>query len=245
MANPSTQPPSNATTTDIIFARDFVPSSYMLLEVPKCLADYINGQSEDGILSFQVRGIGKDTAVLCTPTQTFSLQRAHTSNMLIPIAPVVGRRKQGMDTDAEMNTDMDVEADPYDIQGQESDGSRYEKQAVLDILDSVLDLNMISPRLDRLAELLAQSQFEGWAQEAEVKVFKITPMAAFATVRSYPRLLERLSTRMFDLTFLVSSQGHLYAWTQLQSIIQASDKEILQWLKDRHACLIKGLVTPS
>lgn len=50
MANPSTQPPSNAETTDIIFPRDFVQSSYVLLEVPKSLQSYIDGAGEDGEL---------------------------------------------------------------------------------------------------------------------------------------------------------------------------------------------------
>lgn len=50
MANPSTQPPSNATTTDIIFPRDFVQSSFVLLEVPKCLESYVNSVGEDGVL---------------------------------------------------------------------------------------------------------------------------------------------------------------------------------------------------
>ncbi|KAF8940139.1 Sister chromatid cohesion protein DCC1 [Dissophora ornata] len=197
MANPSTQPPCNARTTDIIFARDFVQSSYTLLEIPKSLEAYISGNGE-GPLSFQVRGLEKDTAVLCTPTQTFSLQRAHTSNMLLPIAPIISQRRQGYGT-----ADMEIDTDPYQIYEDESDDSPYEKQVVLDILDSVLDLIPISPRLDRLAELLGQCPFEGWARESEQK-------------------------------------GRLYSWTQLQSIIQASDKEILQWLKERHACMIEG-----
>jgi hypothetical protein len=50
MANPSTQPPSNAKTTDIIFPRNFVQSSYVLLEVPKCLEGYIDRVGEDGEL---------------------------------------------------------------------------------------------------------------------------------------------------------------------------------------------------
>ncbi|KAG0251108.1 hypothetical protein BG011_007833 [Mortierella polycephala] len=146
-------------------------------------------------LSFQVRGLEKDTAVLCTPNQTFSLQRAHTSNMLLPIAPIRDQRKQ--DEDVDMDTDMDMDHAYF----QEEEDSPYKKQLVVDILDSVLDVIPIAPRLDRLAELLERNQFEGWTQE---------------------------------------SKGHLYTWEQLQSIIQASDKEILQWLKERHACLIKG-----
>ncbi|KAF9361910.1 Sister chromatid cohesion protein DCC1 [Mortierella sp. NVP85] len=207
MANPSTQPPSNAKTTDIIFPRNFVQSSYVLLEVPKCLESYIDRVGEDGELSFQVRGTEKDTAVLCTLTQTFNLQRAHTSNMLLPVAPVISQRSHDMDMDADldmaMDSDFNTEADPYDIHGPQSDESPYEKQAILDMLDSVLDLSLIPPRLERLSELLGRSQFEGWNQESQVK-------------------------------------GHLYTWNQLQSVIQASDTEILQWLKDRHACLIKG-----
>jgi hypothetical protein len=32
----------------------------------------------------------------------------------------------------------------------------------------------------------------------------------------------------------------LYTWEHLQSVIQASDKEIMDWLKEHHACLIDG-----
>ncbi|KAF9122375.1 Sister chromatid cohesion protein DCC1 [Mortierella sp. 14UC] len=208
MANPSTQPPSNATTTNIIFSRDFAQSTYTLLEIPKALEKYIDLQEDQSTLSFQVRGLEKDTAVLCTPTQTFSLQRAHTSNMLIPVAPIIESRRRN-DADMDMDTCMDTEfgnslqADPYYIDDPALEDSPYGRQAVLDILDSVLDLIPISPRLERLGEILVKSQFEGWAHESE-------------------------------------SKDHLYTWEQLQSIIQASDKEIMDWLKEHHACLIGG-----
>ncbi|KAF9187923.1 hypothetical protein BGZ51_000943 [Haplosporangium sp. Z 767] len=163
MANPSTQPPSNATTTNILFARDFVQSSYTLLELPKSLESYIEDNVDGSQLSFQVRGLEKDTAVLCTPNQTFSLQRAHTSNILLPIAPIRDQRKQ--DEDMDMDTDMDTDYAYF----QEEEDSPYRKQLVLDILDNVLDVIPIAPRLDRLADLLDQGQFEGWAQESKVK----------------------------------------------------------------------------
>ncbi|GJJ68095.1 sister chromatid cohesion protein DCC1 [Entomortierella parvispora] len=207
MANPSTQAPDNATTTDLFFARDFVQSSYTLLELPKSLEEYINNNSDNDQLSFQVRGLDTDTAVLCTPTQTFSLQRAHTSNMLLPIAPIVESRIRS--SDGNRDIDMNIESNGFmdqfpPLEDKDAlDGPQYERQAVLDILDSVLDLIPISPRLERLGQLLRQNPFEGWAQESHQK-------------------------------------GHLYTWAQIQSIIQASDKEILQWLKKNHACLIEG-----
>ncbi|KAI1318685.1 Sister chromatid cohesion protein DCC1 [Mortierella claussenii] len=213
MANPSTQPPSNATTTNVIFSRDFVQSSYTLLEVPKCLEKYLEDNGEDGTLSFQIRGTDQDTAVLCTSTETFSLQRAHTSNMLMPIAPIIRpiRRVGDMDLDMNMNmsmdtdTDMDTEDvdDPYQINHPDIQDSLFERHTVLDIMDSVLDLIPISPRLDRLHNLLGQCLFEGWAHESKVK-------------------------------------GRLYTWKELQSVIQASDNEILQWLREHHAKEING-----
>ncbi|KAG0065473.1 hypothetical protein BGZ90_001766 [Linnemannia elongata] len=209
MANPSTQPPSNATTTNIIFSHDFTQSTYTLLEIPKTLENYINTQDDNATLSFHVRGLEKDTAVLCTPTQTFSLQRAHTSNMLIPIAPLVESKREDHDKDMDMDMDTDagfgssLQADPYYIDDPVLEDSPFGRQAVLDILDSVLDLIPISPRLERLGEILAKSQFEGWAQESDF-------------------------------------QDHLYTWENLQSVIQASDKEIMDWLKEHHACLIDG-----
>ncbi|KAF9097223.1 Sister chromatid cohesion protein DCC1 [Mortierella sp. AD031] len=172
MANPSTQPPSNATTTNIIFSRDFTQSTYTLLEIPKGLEEYINAQEDEAAVSFQVRGLEKDTAVLCTPTKTFSLQRAHTSNMLVPIAPLVGSRRRGdMDMDMDMDTGFEssFQSDPYYIQNPALEDSPYERQVVLDILDSVLDLIPVSPRLERLTDILARSQFEGWAHESQSK----------------------------------------------------------------------------
>ncbi|KAG0055235.1 hypothetical protein BGZ83_009290, partial [Gryganskiella cystojenkinii] len=206
MANPSTQAPTNATTTNLLFARDFVQSSYTLLELPKSLEDYINANSDNDQLSFQVRGLETDTAVLCTPTQTFSLQRAHTSNMLVPIAPIIESRLPGGDDYLDMDTDLDSNLgsnNPFPLPEENLDGPIYGRHAVLDILDNTLDLIPISPRLERLSQLLGQAPFEGWSQESHIK-------------------------------------RHLYTWAQLQSIVQASDKEILQWLKQHHACLIEG-----
>lgn len=123
-----------------------------------------------------MRGLEKDTAVLCTPTQTFSLQRAHTSNMLVPIAPLVESKRKDHDTDMDMDMDMDtgfgssLQADPYYINDPALEESPFGRQAVLDILDSVLDLIPISPRLERLGEVLAKSQFEGWAHESDIQV---------------------------------------------------------------------------
>jgi hypothetical protein len=124
--------------------------------------------------SFQVRGLDTDTAVLCTPTQTFSLQRAHTSNMLLPIAPIVESRLRSSDEDMDMDIGSNNSMDPFpQLEEDETmSGPRYERQAVLDILDNVLDLIPISPRLERLGQLLAQNPFEGWAQESHLKVEK-------------------------------------------------------------------------
>ncbi|KAF9436083.1 hypothetical protein BGZ76_004867 [Entomortierella beljakovae] len=171
MANPSTQPPSNAKTTNIIFGRDFVQSSYALLELHKDLEEFIKS-SNDGQLSFQVRGLENDTAVLCTPTQTFGLQRAHTSNMLIPIAPILNQGISNLEQDPNTSADMEIDGNLSSYQNpfQISEDSQYESQAALDILDSVLNLIPISPRLDRLAELLGQRPFEGWAMESQQKI---------------------------------------------------------------------------
>ncbi|KAF8983235.1 Sister chromatid cohesion protein DCC1 [Entomortierella lignicola] len=162
--------------------------------------------------NFQVRGLESDTAVLCTSDKTFSLQRAHTSNTLMPIAPIIRQNLPGTDVD------MDSDMDPFRNQYVESEDPNYESQTILDILDSVLDLIPISPRLDRLAELLGQSLFEGWAYESQHQRYLTTALRATECLL----------------------QGRLYTWAQLQSIVQASDKEILQWLNDKHACLIEG-----
>ncbi|KAF9382543.1 Sister chromatid cohesion protein DCC1 [Podila verticillata] len=208
MANPSTQVPSNAITTEIIFAQEFSQVSYTLLEIPKNLESFLKENQNNG-LSFQIRGLETDTAVLCTPTQTFSLQRAHTSNTLMPIAPIKRQQKRNpqvtideaptlpMDMDFGLDMDMDTTEEEDKKEGE------YDQQMVLDILDSVLDLIPVSPRLERLSELLNMAPFEGWAQEVDRK-------------------------------------GYIYTWEHLQSAIQASDKEIKQWLKDHHACLIDG-----
>ncbi|KFH65066.1 hypothetical protein MVEG_08547 [Podila verticillata NRRL 6337] len=208
MANPSTQVPSNAITTEIIFAQEFSQVSYTLLEIPKSLESFLK-ENENNDLSFQIRGLETDAAVLCTPTQTFSLQRAHTSNTLMPIAPIKRQQKRNpeatideaptlpMDMDFGLDMDMDTTEEEDKKEGE------YDQQMVLDILDSVLDLIPVSPRLERLSELLNMAPFEGWAQEVDRK-------------------------------------GYIYTWEHLQSAIQASDKEIKQWLKDHHACLIDG-----
>ena len=57
MANPSTQPPSNATTTNIIFSHDFAQSTYTLLEIPKSLENYINAQDDNATLRYCIKAI--------------------------------------------------------------------------------------------------------------------------------------------------------------------------------------------
>ncbi|KAF9580988.1 Sister chromatid cohesion protein DCC1 [Lunasporangiospora selenospora] len=165
MANPSTQPPSNALTTDIVFSNDFVQSSYLLLEIPKDLDSLFPGSDDSDAMSFQVRGIEKDTAVICTPTQTFSLQRAYTSNMLIPIAPIIEQQDaHNMDTNSGlMDLDQHSEEDPFPPRTHSISGDQpyYDRQAVVDILDNTLNLISTTPRLERLSDLLGRSQFEG------------------------------------------------------------------------------------
>ncbi|KAG0283774.1 hypothetical protein BGZ96_011846 [Linnemannia gamsii] len=129
--------------------------------------------------------------------------------MLLPVAPLIDSRRSDNDVGMDMDMDMDTGVgnrllmDPYYIDDPVLEDSPFGRQAVLDILDSVLDLIPISPRLERLGEILAKSQFEGWAHESD-------------------------------------SKDNLYTWEQLQSVIQASDKEIMGWLKEHHACLIGG-----
>jgi len=69
-----------------------------------------------------------------------------------------------MDMDFGLDTDMDI------TEGGDKKEAEYNQQMVLDILDSVLDLIPVSPRLERLSELLNMAPFEGWAQEVDRKV---------------------------------------------------------------------------
>ena len=150
-----------------------------------------------------MRGLEKDTAVLCTPTQTFSLQRAHTSNMLIPIAPLVESKRKDHDTDMDMDMDTgmglgsSLQADPYYINDPALEESPFGRQAALDILDSVLDLIPISPRLERLGEILAKSQFEGWAHESDFQVHICLLSCTLSGYMGHGRILTReLSNRI-------------------------------------------------
>lgn len=49
MANPSTQVPSNAITTEIIFAQEFSQVSYTLLEIPKNLESFLKENQNNGL----------------------------------------------------------------------------------------------------------------------------------------------------------------------------------------------------
>lgn len=49
MANPSTQVPSNAITTEIIFAQEFSQVSYTLLEIPKSLESFMKENEDNGL----------------------------------------------------------------------------------------------------------------------------------------------------------------------------------------------------
>lgn len=97
--------------------------------------------------------------------------------MLIPVAPIIRQSPPNHVA----NTDMDIDAN--------ADADGFESQEVLDILDSVLDLIPISPRLDRLADLLGKCPFEGWALESQVKVnICSVPLATSSCSNTYDEI---------------------------------------------------------
>ncbi|KAF9168452.1 hypothetical protein DFQ26_007583 [Actinomortierella ambigua] len=164
MASPS-QPPSGSSTSRILFASDFVQSTYTLIDIPKGLEKYID--DHDTHLTFQLRGLENDTAVLCTHDKSFSVQRAHTSNMLIPIANLHSDDEETL-----------IEQRPWldDSKGAAAeDGVPQKKKTTkvaVDMLESMLELVPVAPRLDRLAELLGQSLYEGRAQDRKANAEK-------------------------------------------------------------------------
>lgn len=102
----------------------------------------------------------------------------------MPIAPIRKQKKQPrvireLDEDAptlpmDMDLTMDMDMDTAEVEEEEhkEEEGTFDQQMVLDILDSVLDLIPVSPRLERLGELLGLAPFEGWAQEVDRKVKK-------------------------------------------------------------------------
>ncbi|KAG0234805.1 hypothetical protein BGW41_000984 [Actinomortierella wolfii] len=161
MASPS-QPPANSSTSRIIFASDFAQSTFSLVDIPKGLEKYIEDQETN--LIFQLRGLEQDTAVLCTRDKTFSVQRAHTSNTLIPISSLYPDDEDAL-----------IEQRPWlnDGKGTASTEGNLQKQkttiVAVDMLESTLELVPLAPRLDRLAELLGKALYEGRAQDAKAK----------------------------------------------------------------------------
>ncbi|KAG0333606.1 hypothetical protein BG004_000761, partial [Podila humilis] len=229
MASRASQLPSNSTTTEIIFADDFELQEYALLEIPKQLETFLK---ENDQVCLQIRGLETDTAVLCTENQTFSLQRGNTSNTLMPIAHIIKTKPARESTlastiperdvtevenaptlpismDTMMDLDLEDEGAGEDDNKRTNNDNEHEQQMVLDVLHTVMDLIPISPKLERLSEMMQMSPFEGWAQENNKN--------------------NNSNNR----------EGYIYTWEHLQSAVQASDKDIRQWLKTHHACVIQ------
>lgn len=53
MANPSTQVPSNAITTEIIFTEDFSQATYTLLEIPTTLETFMKENENNPELRYR------------------------------------------------------------------------------------------------------------------------------------------------------------------------------------------------
>jgi len=105
--------------------------------------------------------------------------------------------------DLDMESDVILDQFPPLEDEDALNGPRYGRQAILDILDSVLDLIPISPRLERLGELLRQNPFEGWAQESHLKVclvpIDLFMVALIATIHNIPPVFSNESGTLVHL----------------------------------------------
>ncbi|KAI9014689.1 sister chromatid cohesion protein Dcc1 [Gaertneriomyces semiglobifer] len=109
---------------------------YMLMELPKAIADQIASELSDGCdtpLSLTIRGNDNDEAVICTPNQTYTVRSVQSSNALLIAAP------------------------------SEAMSRTYEVQTALSCYH---ELSLTRPRLDRLRSLLSQSYYTGPVDES-------------------------------------------------------------------------------
>ena len=73
-----------ATTSQLVFAPDFAEDSVKLLELPPAVAAALLTEGGGYVV---IKGQGVDEATLCTPTQTFVVRQAESSNTQLLLPP--------------------------------------------------------------------------------------------------------------------------------------------------------------
>lgn len=140
--------------------------TYSLLTLTPALLALLNSPSTAS--SLEIRGHKGDAAVLCTPTQTFSLRGVQNSNSLLLCSGGVGERF-GEDG-----------GEVGDVRMRERVEGTIE---IATTLHETLEVVPTVARTDRLAELLKGSEYEG--EDAEASSSSSVSLSFGQTVGSY------------------------------------------------------------
>ncbi|KAJ3290552.1 Sister chromatid cohesion protein DCC1 [Borealophlyctis nickersoniae] len=146
----------------LYFAEDFDPRQYKLVELPKEVADLFDEKNNGGKPPAQlvIRGLETDEAVLCTPSTTYAIRDAHTSNSLLLLEPTPR-------DPTEFAFHQNDEDAPEDANGESTWTENAKVYEIRDCLTAYLELAVCQPRVERLRTELEEEMYLGPTEDAK------------------------------------------------------------------------------
>ena len=160
--------------------------------------------------------------VLCTDTKTFVIKEAEVSNTMLLVVP---HKAAAGGVGDENSMEVDAERDVL---------------LITDSFSSYLEPSVSTPRLEKLQFLLNKARYRGPEHDID-KANLVSNSTSFCpSLCLTPSSSSSSSSSFFLLPLL--SLVKLCGWSALQSVVQASDAELLQGLKDLDAVVINSTV---
>ncbi|KAJ9098966.1 hypothetical protein QFC19_006190 [Naganishia cerealis] len=207
---------------------------FKLLEISAELAKAIEQADKDGeeAVTLTMKGTPSDDAVICTSSQTFSLRTITVSNSMLFLRP--------------STTDTNS-----------PDEETQQNLLIQDTCHEILELTPTVPRLDRIEKVLKETSWSGMKGFNGARGIKRAhddegEESGQAQVRALPGSLcqqtylpnTSLSHPCYIPFSNIQKQIKRYTRAQLQSLIQASDRELDAGLKQRNVIEIDGTFPP-
>ncbi|KAJ9104618.1 hypothetical protein QFC21_002116 [Naganishia friedmannii] len=189
--------------------------SYKLLEISPELAKVIEAAEKDGEegITLTMKGAPSDDAVICTPSQTFSLRTITVSNSMLflrpALPPTTGLTGNALDTEVQQQQNLLIQ----------------------DTCHEILELTPTVPRLDRVEKLLRDTCWAGMRGFGDTRGVK----------RSQNEADNDNDHSADSGNPQKKKKPKRYTRAQLQSLIQASDAELDAGLKERNVIEVDDL----
>ncbi|CED83671.1 Uncharacterized conserved protein [Phaffia rhodozyma] len=220
-------------------------SDHILMELPPEIVKLIEQGSESNPLSLTIKGRPSDEAVLCTPNSTYSIRTVQISNELVLLSlpssssssstPIEGDRIASSGTGEDVFGKVSVS--PKEVDGgtgsvSDETGETEEKLMYTETLHELMELTSCVPRLGRIEDVLRGQEWSGLKDRQTRSNIKGEASENDTEDDEDEEDGERPRKRT------------RYTLAHLRSIIQASDAELDQGLKDRNVIELDGKLLP-